>query len=315
MDNAIQNNDSLVNLSNGDSHADTRKAAASWLYAASFEPDQKIDLLRALIEELFPNVNFELVSDIVKLRGLYSHITPEILDAFIAQSHTDGYEITAWREAVMRVLATDMLATMKTQSAPMTEDAVTRITDELGTKWRGSSKNACQWLSGLRTRMRKTMRTLTLLALYMRSYRPYLSYDDMREALSSLVLRSNDDGFFNESFPFDEFLDSNGSINVKGSFVIDTSMNFFCCITPKIDNLDDIIQKSSRNWRISRMAAIDLNLLRIGVYELIFEKIASPRSIINDIVEIAKLYSSEPSRKFVNGILQQVCSDNRIAMG
>ena len=149
----------------------------------------------------------------------------------------------------------------------------------------------------------------------MRAYRPYLTFDDMREALQSLVLRSNDDGFFNESFPFDEFLADDGSINIKGRFVIESAMKFFCDIYPNIDRLDDIIQHSSRNWRVSRMTTIDLNLLRIGVYELMIEKNASPRAIINDTVEIAKIYSAEPSRKFVNGILQQVCSDNRITMG
>lgn len=301
--------------SNCDSHADTRTAAASWIYAASFEPNQLASLLNALLEEIFPNAKLDDATDIVKLQGKYASITPELIDAFIAQAHTDGYEITAWREAVLRVLAADMLVNLKTQSAPMTEDAVTRITDELGPQWRGSSKNACQWLSGLRTRMRKTMRTLTLAALYMRAYRPYLTFDDMREALQSLVLRSNDDGFFNESFPFDEFLADDGSINIKGQFVIDSAMKFFCDIYPNIDRLDDIIQHSSRNWRVSRMTTIDLNLLRIGVYELMIEKNASPRAIINDTVEIAKIYSAEPSRKFVNGILQQVCSDNRITMG
>lgn len=305
----------MTHSSNCDSHADTRTAAASWIYAASFEPNQLASLLNALLEELFPNAKLDDATDIVKLQGKYASITPELIDTFIAQAHTDGYEITAWREAVLRVLAADMLVNLKTQSAPMTEDAVTRITDELGPKWRGSSKNACQWLSGLRTRMRKTMRTLTLAALYMRAYRPYLTFDDMREALQSLVLRSNDDGFFNESFPFDEFLADDGSINIKGRFVIESAMKFFCDIYPNIDRLDDIIQHSSRNWRVSRMTTIDLNLLRIGVYELMIEKNASPRAIINDTVEIAKIYSAEPSRKFVNGILQQVCSDNRISMG
>lgn len=294
--------------------SDTRKAAASWHYALTFEPNQDLEQLRSLVKEIFPNVNWETVCHIVRLEAPYEHVTPELIDDFIEMTHTEGYVISAWREAVMRVLTTDLLACIKTPSAPLTEDAVQRITDELGAQWRGTSKNACQLLSGLRTRMRKAMRTLILAALYMRAYRPYLASDDIRTALNSLVKRSNDDTFFCESFPFEEFLMENGEINAKGQFIIASAIDCLYQIYPNIDKLDEIIQRSSRNWRVSRMTTIDLNLLRMGVYELMFEKYASPRSIINEAVEIAKIYSTDASRKFVNGILQQVCEDNHISM-
>ena len=72
----------MTHSSNCDSHADTRTAAASWIYAASFEPNQLASLLNALLEELFPNAKLDDATDIVKLQGKYASITPELIDAF-----------------------------------------------------------------------------------------------------------------------------------------------------------------------------------------------------------------------------------------
>lgn len=315
MDNSNERCANIAPKIQCENFSQTRKAAASWIYAETFEPRQATDILRPLLAEVFPDAKPDDFSPIVKLEGNYKAISPELIDAFSDLTHAEGYVISPWREAVMRVLIADLLACIKTPSAPLTEDAVMRITDELGASWRGTTKNACQLLSGLRTRMRKTMRALVVAALYMRAYRPYLAADEIRGALESLVRRCDDGSFFDESFPFGEFLEKNGDINVKGNFVISAAVEAFYQIYPNIDALDEIIQKSSRNWRVSRMTAVDLNILRMAVYELMFEKLASPRSVINEAVEIAKSYSAEASRKFVNGILQQVCIDNRIAMG
>ena len=79
----------MTHSSNCDSHADTRTAAASWIYAASFEPNQLASLLNARLEELFPNAKLDDATDIVKLQGKYASITPELIDAFIA--HTQRF--------------------------------------------------------------------------------------------------------------------------------------------------------------------------------------------------------------------------------
>ncbi len=67
--------------------------------------------------------------------------------------------------------------------------------------------------------------------------------------------------------------------------------------------IDDIIQSVSENWRVSRMAVVDRNILRIAVLELFFGENLAPAIVINEAIEIAKKFSSEKSAAFINGIL------------
>jgi len=70
--------------------------------------------------------------------------------------------------------------------------------------------------------------------------------------------------------------------------------------------IDNIIQSVSEHWRISRMAVVDRNVLRIAVFELLFEENIASAVIINEAIEIAKKYSSMEAATFVNGILDAI---------
>ena len=70
--------------------------------------------------------------------------------------------------------------------------------------------------------------------------------------------------------------------------------------------IDNIIQKVSEHWRISRMALVDRNILRMAVFELLYEKNIAPAIIINEAIEIAKKYSGDEAATFVNGILDAI---------
>lgn len=72
------------------------------------------------------------------------------------------------------------------------------------------------------------------------------------------------------------------------------------------EKIDSIIQSVSEHWRISRMAVVDRNILRMAVYELLFEENIAPAIIINEAIEIAKKYSSDEAANFVNGILDAI---------
>ena len=72
------------------------------------------------------------------------------------------------------------------------------------------------------------------------------------------------------------------------------------------DEIDNIIQSVSEHWRISRMALVDRNILRIAIFELLFEENIAPAIIINEAIEIAKKYSGNDAATFVNGILDTV---------
>jgi transcription antitermination protein NusB len=77
--------------------------------------------------------------------------------------------------------------------------------------------------------------------------------------------------------------------------------------------VDKIVQAASPRWKLSRMAAIDRNILRLGVLELL-EGQTPPKDVIYDCVELAKQYGDKDTYKFVNGLLDQVCRDNGIAL-
>ncbi len=73
--------------------------------------------------------------------------------------------------------------------------------------------------------------------------------------------------------------------------------------------IDNIIQQVSEHWRISRMALVDRNILRMAVFELLCEENIAPAIVINEAIEIAKKYSGEEAATFVNGILDAVRKD------
>ncbi len=72
------------------------------------------------------------------------------------------------------------------------------------------------------------------------------------------------------------------------------------------DEIDALIEAASDNWRISRMATVDRNILRFSVYELIYLPEIPSRVTINEAVEIAKRYGSQESPSFINGILDKI---------
>lgn len=70
------------------------------------------------------------------------------------------------------------------------------------------------------------------------------------------------------------------------------------------DGLDAKIQPIAPDWPINQIARIDRNILRIGLYELLFHAdIVPPKVAINEAVELAKAFGSDNSSKFINGVL------------
>ena len=73
-----------------------------------------------------------------------------------------------------------------------------------------------------------------------------------------------------------------------------------------LPEIDEVIARYTENWQLSRMAAIDRNILRFGVYELLYVEDIPPKVSINEAVNIAKKFSQEESGKFVNGVLDKI---------
>ena len=73
-------------------------------------------------------------------------------------------------------------------------------------------------------------------------------------------------------------------------------------IKKNIIDIDKNIKKYAPDWPINQMPIIDKNILRVAIYEIIY-KDAIPKVIANESVELAKLFGSESSPKFINGVL------------
>jgi len=82
-------------------------------------------------------------------------------------------------------------------------------------------------------------------------------------------------------------------------------------VVAKRQEIDALIEKSAPEWPLDRVASIDRNILRLGMYELLFGDKASvpPKVVLNEAIELAKTFGSEASSKFVNGVLASVLRD------
>jgi transcription antitermination protein NusB len=72
------------------------------------------------------------------------------------------------------------------------------------------------------------------------------------------------------------------------------------------DAIDEHIKKHAKNWEFHRIAAVDRNIMRLAIYEMLFREDIPPIVSINEAVDIAKKFSTQDSGKFVNGILDKI---------
>jgi N utilization substance protein B len=79
-------------------------------------------------------------------------------------------------------------------------------------------------------------------------------------------------------------------------------------VKEKLEFIDQIIIKTAPEWPLNQINILDRNILRIGIYELLFGNTESvpPKVAINEAIELAKNFGGESSRKFVNGVLGTV---------
>ncbi len=80
----------------------------------------------------------------------------------------------------------------------------------------------------------------------------------------------------------------------------------FFGVTEKTDELDKKIEEFADNWKLSRIALVDKNVLRMSLYEIIYCDDIPNAVAINEAVDIVKKFSTEDSGKFVNGLLDKI---------
>ena len=69
--------------------------------------------------------------------------------------------------------------------------------------------------------------------------------------------------------------------------------------------IDELIERFSKNWRIKRMACVDRNVIRIAVFEMLFCHDIPPKVSINEAIDVGKKFGTEESGAFINGIVDR----------
>jgi transcription antitermination protein NusB len=74
----------------------------------------------------------------------------------------------------------------------------------------------------------------------------------------------------------------------------------------EIGTIDPLLRRHAENWKLERMAAVDRNILRLALYELLRHSETPPAVVINEALELARRFSTPDSVEFVNGVLDAV---------
>ncbi len=92
---------------------------------------------------------------------------------------------------------------------------------------------------------------------------------------------------------------------------IDEQLIFFLIkgVTDNLDDIDKIIASSAPEWPLEQIAKVDLEILRIAIFELYIARKVPPKVAIDEAVELGKQFGGENSSKFVNGVLGTVVKE------
>lgn len=74
----------------------------------------------------------------------------------------------------------------------------------------------------------------------------------------------------------------------------------------KLEEIDQLLMQVSRNWSLERMARLDLSLMRLATFELLYMPQTPARVVINEAIEIAKRYGTGDTPAFLNGVLDRI---------
>lgn len=91
--------------------------------------------------------------------------------------------------------------------------------------------------------------------------------------------------------------------------IVEYARHLLTGIKKEMGKIDSYIDNSCENWNLNRITYVDRNILRIGVFEMIFSIECPPKVAINEAIELAKKYGSEESKNFINGVLDRVLKE------
>lgn len=80
----------------------------------------------------------------------------------------------------------------------------------------------------------------------------------------------------------------------------------YSAIADRLGEIDAVLSEATSGWKLSRVGKIELNILRIAVYEIRYDETVPDIAAINEAVELAKIYGGDTSYGFINGVLAKV---------
>ena len=101
---------------------------------------------------------------------------------------------------------------------------------------------------------------------------------------------------------------------IKSNKLKDSNLHFmdklFHCVIENSDFTEKLIKSHLQNWEFGRVAQVDRLLLRMGICEIYFMEKIPPKVSISEMVEISKIYSTDESPGFINGVLDAIYKEN-----
>ena len=104
----------------------------------------------------------------------------------------------------------------------------------------------------------------------------------------------------------DQIIDTFEELQKSKANTQEFAMKIFRGTIQFMTEIDEMIQNQAENWRLSRMAAVDRNIIRMSVYEFMHEDDTPKLVIIDEAIEIAKRFGTQKSPQFINGILDGI---------
>lgn len=135
-----------------------------------------------------------------------------------------------------------------------------------------------------------------------------------RRNARELVMQMLYEGYFHdeaerERIIYDKIREMDAEEKRKNKAMIEFIESLYFGVNEHLEEIDTLIEKNAINWSFARIAKVDLSILRLAIYELKYTDV--PQKVaINEAVELAKIYSTEKSPRFVNGLLGSVIKEN-----
>jgi len=154
---------------------------------------------------------------------------------------------------------------------------------------------------------RRTARRRALQCIFALSFQKVESMDQVRQTFRALPEDDEDEAAETGSLPRSgaAMLDES-SPEAKFQEDMKYALRLVLGVHARLSEIDDVIRRFSKHWRIDRIAKAELSILRLSVYELLHEPDIPMRVSINEAVELSKEFADDNSFPFVNGILDAV---------